>query len=538
MSDDPEQYQAMLAAIIDSSEDAIISKNLDGVITTWNKSAERIFGYVAQEAIGRHISLLIPEDRLSEENIILSKIRAGGRVEHFETIRRTKDNRDVHISLMISPIMDRSGKVIGASKIARDITKQKEVQELLQRYNEQLTLINNIGKTIVSELDADSILQKVTDATTHICGAAFGAFFYNKIDSKGEAYTLFSLSGAPREAFEKFGMPRNTAVFSKTFNGEGIFRSDDITKDPRYGKNAPHKGMPGGHLPVVSYLAVPVISQAGTVAGGLFFGHPAPGVFRPEHESLVSAIATQAAIALDNAKLYEEIKLLNAQKDEFIGFASHELKTPITTAKGYVQLSAQIPAKAGEFMVRVGKQLDRLSDIIGDLLDISKIQAGRLDLNFSKTSLFELLKGSVEAIERPTGSHKIELELPVHDIIITVDARKIEQVIVNLLSNAIKYSPGNNKVLMTAVLLGDQVQISVRDWGIGIDKEYADKIFKRFFRVSNKDQDPNGLGLGLYISQGIVEAHSGSLWVESEKGAGSIFHFSFPAERHKSYGDL
>jgi PAS domain S-box-containing protein len=526
-----EQYQAILAAIIDSSEDAIISKDLNGIVTSWNKAAERIFGYTQAEMIGHPIAVLIPGERQAEEDMILATLRDGRRIEHFETVRRSKAGADVQISLTISPIKNTDGKVIGASKIARDITRQKESYDMLQQYAERLELINTIGKTIVAELDAQSILQKVTDATTQISGAAFGAFFYNKIDSKGEAYMLFTLSGAPREAFEKFGMPRNTEVFRKTFEGDGIFRSDDITKDARYGKNAPHKGMPEGHLPVVSYLAVPVISKTGLVVGGLFFGHPKAGQFKEEHENLVSAVAIQAAIALENAKLYDEIKLLNAQKDEFISFASHELKTPLTTANGYVQLAQRMPERAAEFIPKLQKQLDRLSAIITNLLDISKIQAGRMDMEFRYTSLFELVKGSVEAIDQVTAKHLIGCELPSHDIRVIIDAQKIEQVIVNLLSNAIKYSPPDTKVLLKATVLGDQIQLCVQDSGIGIGKEHLEKIFNRYYRIKQSATSAEGLGLGLYISQEIVEAHSGRIWAESEEGKGSVFYFTFPIER-------
>jgi PAS domain S-box-containing protein len=145
----------------------------------------------------------------------------------------------------------------------------------------------------------------VTDAATEVSGAAFGAFFYNVLDEHGEAYTLYSLSGVPREAFGGFPMPRNTEVFGPTFRGEGILRSDDITQDPRYGRNAPRRGMPKGHLPVRSYLAVPVTSRSGEVLGGLFFGHPDAGVFTERSERLVAGIAAQAAIAIDNARLYQ-----------------------------------------------------------------------------------------------------------------------------------------------------------------------------------------------------------------------------------------
>ncbi len=535
-NEDMERHEAMLAAIIDSSDDAIISKDLNGVITSWNKSAERIFGYTEPEVIGKHISILIPQERLEEENMIISQLRQGNRIEHFETIRITKSGKKIHISLTVSPIKNREGITIGASKVARDVTRQKESQELLQQYADRLELINTIGRNIVSELDAESILQKVTDASTKISGAAFGAFFYNKIDAKGQAYMLVKLSGAPMEAFERFGMPRNTAVFQKTFSGEGIFRSDNITKDPRYGKNAPHKGMPEGHLPVVSYLAVPVVSQSGVVVGGLFFGHPEEGIFKEEHESLVAAIATQAAIALDNAKLYEEVKVLNAQKDEFIGFASHELKTPLTTAMGYVQLMQNEPEMSPEYIPKVSKQMKRLSAIIADLLDISRIQAGRLDLHFKHTSLQELIRNSIEALgQTGTATHKIECELPLTDISISVDEQKMEQVLVNLLSNAIKYSPEKNKVLLSAAQVGDQLEISVQDFGEGIPEQHIEKIFKRFYRAPALNNNAEGLGLGLYISQGIIEAHSGKIWAESEPGKGATFHIMFPVERIKIY---
>lgn len=527
-----ERHDAMLAAIIDSSDDAIISKDLNGVITSWNKSAERIFGYTASEAIGQHISLLIPRERLEEETMILHNLRQGRRIEHFETVRQGKMGNKIHISLTVSPIKNVAGETIGASKIARDITRQKESQQTVKDYADNLELINTIGKTIVSELDAENILQIVTDACTKISGAAFGAFFYNKIDAAGQAYMLVKLSGAPMSAFEKFGMPRNTAVFEKTFSGQGIFRSDNITKDPRYGKNAPHKGMPAGHLPVISYLAVPVISKSGVVVGGLFFGHPEEGIFKAEHENLVAAIAIQAAIALDNAKLYEEIKLLNLQKDEFIAFASHELKTPLTTAMGYVQLLQHEPDMSPEYISKIGKQMNRLSAIIADLLDISKIQAGRLDLHIKESSLVKLINNSIESLgQAGTLKHTIECELPSEDIIVNIDRQKMEQVLINLLTNAIKYSPGKEKVLLSAAQVGDEVHITVRDFGQGIPAEHMEQIFKRFYRVISSGNNVEGLGLGLYISQGIIEAHSGKIWAESKDGEGAVFHVRFPVER-------
>src|SRR6201999_3735209 len=173
---------------------------------------------------------------------------------------------------------------------------RRQTARLLREETEILELLNRVGNTVAAEIDLEKAVQIVTDIATQLSGAAFGAFFYNVINDRGESYTLYTLSGVPREAFSKFPMPRNTAVFAPTFSGEGIVRSDDILKDARYGKNDPHFGMPKGHLTVRSYLAAPVVSRSGEVLGGLFFGHADPGKFTERSERLVAGIAAQAAI--------------------------------------------------------------------------------------------------------------------------------------------------------------------------------------------------------------------------------------------------
>ena len=178
------------------------------------------------------------------------------------------------------------------------LREERAVNETLRR----------IGAALTAELELDRLVQLLTDEATALCGAQFGAFFYNVDDAKGGSYMLYTISGVPREAFSKFPMPRNTAVFAPTFAGQGVVRSDDITQDPRYGKNTPRHGMPEGHLPVRSYLAVPVVSRAGAVIGGLFFGHAEPAIFSESDEQKVVAVAAQASIAFDNAQLYAEAR--------------------------------------------------------------------------------------------------------------------------------------------------------------------------------------------------------------------------------------
>jgi PAS domain S-box-containing protein len=527
-----EDKQAMLAAIIESSEDAIISKTLNGIITSWNQSAEKMFGHTEGEVIGKHISIIIPEDRIAEEFIIIEKVKNSERVEHFDTIRKTKTGDQIAISLTVSPIRNEQGRVIGASKIARDISKQKLAEAQLQSYAEHMEILNSIGQTISADLDTQSILQKVTDATTQLTDAEFGAFFHNKVNEKGESYMLYTLSGAPREAFEKFGMPRNTAVFSPTFNGEGIVRVDDITKDPRYGKNAPHTGMPEGHLPVVSYLAVPVTSKTGEVIGGLFFGHSKPGRFKKEHEQLVAGVAAQASVALDNAKLYDEIKILNEKKDEFIGLASHELKTPVTSINGYLQIIERGLTAGDRNKAFIGKallQVQKLTTLISDLLDVSKIHTGKLPLSYTSFNLADLLTEVTEMMQQNYNKHIIELHFSASVIPLTADQQRIEQVIINLVTNAVKYSPGAKRIVINAASSGDKVVVSVQDFGIGLAKDQQEMIFSRFYRVENVAAHISGLGIGLYICHEIIERHKGKMWVESELDKGSTFFFEVPA---------
>ncbi|MBE9584453.1 PAS domain S-box protein [Mucilaginibacter sp. JRF] len=526
-----ENKQAMLAAIVQSSQDAIISKTLDGIITSWNQGAERLFGYTEQEAIGRSIIMLIPYDRLIEEELIIDRVRNNLSVEHFETLRKHKDRHLIPISLTVSPIKDSKGNIIGASKIARDISRQKMAEEQLQHYAGNLEILNSFGKTISEDMDVQGILQKVTDATTQLTGAKFGAFFYNKLNENGEAYMLYTLSGAPKEAFEKLGMPRNTDVFKTTFKGEGIIRVDDITKDARYGKNAPHHGMPKGHLPVVSYMAVPVISKSGLVIGGLLYGHPEAGRFTNEHEHLVAGVASQAAIALDNAKLYEEVRMLNAKKDEFIGLASHELKTPVTSINGYLQIIERSLAgndRNTAFVTKARMQVSKLSALIADLLDVSKIITGKLPLSYTVFNLQELLLESVDVLQQTHISHAIQIEHCDKPILIKADQQRIEQVIINLLSNAVKYSPDADKVLIKLVERDGYAVISVQDFGIGIPKDEQERIFSRFYRVDNIADHISGLGIGLYICNEIISRHQGRLRVSSELGKGSTFSFELP----------
>ncbi len=189
------------------------------------------------------------------------------------------------------------------------LVREQAAREHAEAVAATLGTLNRVGRLLTAELDLDRLVQAVTDAATELTKARFGAFFYNVVDDRGQSYTLYALSGAPREAFERYPMPRATAVFGPTFRGEGVLRLADVRRDLRYGQNAPYAGLPTGHLPVVSYLAVPVVSRSGEVLGGLFFGHPEPGVFDEQAEELAIGLAAHAAVAIDNARLFQDAQV-------------------------------------------------------------------------------------------------------------------------------------------------------------------------------------------------------------------------------------
>ena len=403
-----ERARAHLAAIVASSEDAIVSKTLDGIVTSWNATAERLFGYTADEMIGQPILRLIPEHLHHEEVDILAKLRAGQRIERYETIRMRKDGGLLDISLTISPVRDSSGKIVGAAKIAHDITRRRAAEQAVKEEAAALEALHRVGQAVASQLDLERIVQIVTDAATEQTGASFGAFFYNVANASGESYWLYALSGAPREAFARFPMPRNTEVFSPTFRGEGVVRSGDIRSDPRYGKNAPYIGMPPGHLPVCSYLAVAVKSRSGEVFGGLFFGHPEPGRFTERTEQLVVGVAAQAAIAIDNARLYQAAKAQIAnrermadslrdtdrRKDEFLATLAHELRNPLASLGNALNAQA-LAARADPLHEAMQRQLRLLVRLIDDLLDIARINRGKLTVQHAPTTLGAVLDSAI-----------------------------------------------------------------------------------------------------------------------------------------------
>ena len=678
----PELAPYWLSALIDSADDAIISKTLDGIITSWNQGAERIFGFTAEEAIGNSITIIIPPDHLDEEPQILARLRSGQRIEHFETIRQRKDGKRLDISLTVSPIKGPDGRIVGASKIARDVTDQrrarhdldeaterlrlalaashlgdwswdaetdlvnfsetaarifgisvpqltwtemrtllhpddrerarvaidqalnehtdydieyrvmrpdndetwisargrgiygaggrvlgmlgfvqdisdsKRTEETLREQADALRTLNEVGQLISAELDLHKTVQAVTDAATEITGARFGSFFYNVLNEEGASYMLYTLAGVPREAFVHFPMPRATDLFGPTFRGEGVVRIADVKKDPRYGKNSPYYGMPEGHLPVVSYLAVPVVSRSGEVLGGLFFGHPEPGIFTERDEIVVAGLASQAAVAMDNARLYETAKRARAEaeraaaenerlyrqaeessrlKDEFLATISHELRTPLSAILGWARMlrMGQLSGDdAGKALETIERNARAQSQLIDDLLDVSRIITGKLRMDVQPADPNSFIDAAVEAV-RPAAEAKgvrVQKIMDTGPVAIPGDPVRLQQVVWNLLSNAIKFTPRGGRVQIRSQRVNSHLEIIVTDTGQGISADFLPHVFDRFRQADQKtSRQHGGMGLGLAIVRHLVELHGGSVRAASDgEGHGATFTVMLP----------
>jgi PAS domain S-box-containing protein len=559
---DFESARLHLAAIVESSEDAIAGKTLEGIVTSWNAAAERLFGWTAEEMIGQPILKIIPEHLQHEETEILAKLRAGERIERYETVRKHKNGELLDISLTISPIRDASGAIIGIAKIAHDVTARRRAERRAKEEARALEALNRVGQAVAAQLDLEGIVQLVTDAATEISGAAFGAFFYNVKQPGSNSYWLYTLSGVPREAFEKFPMPRETEVFAPTFRGEGVVRSDDIQADPRCGKMAPHHGMPEGHLPVCSYLAVPVISRSGEVLGGLFFGHPNQGAFTERAEKIVVAIAAQAAMAMDNAKLIQalrdreteleklaaereqfleseraarsEAERLSHLKDEFLATLSHELRTPLNAIQGWAGVLMQTPRSREETQAlqSIDRNVRVQARIIGDLLDMSRIVSGKIHLEVQPFHLHDVIEAALDAVRQSAEAKKIRIHTLLDSQIGLVrgDPNRLQQVLWNLLSNAVKFTPTGGRISVVLERVNSHVEIVVEDTGIGIRADFLPLVFDRFRQAdASTTRRYGGLGLGLSIVKNLVEMHGGSVRVKSPgENQGSTFIVALP----------
>jgi PAS domain S-box-containing protein len=467
------ESEERLAAIVAFSDDAIISKTIDGIITSWNKTAERTFGYKAKEAIGKPITITIPKELWSEERKIIRKIKKGEHIDHYETVRVRKDGQLIIVSVSLSAIKDSDGKIIGVSNITRDITEKKKTE------NELAHLASLV------ESSSDAIWSRTLDHKI---------LSWNKGAEMMYGYTAKEVIG---KHIDTFVIPEDKKaeldeITQRILNGESIqsIESVRITKDKRRID--------------VSMTMSPLKDPQGNIIG-------------------ISAIVRNITAQIEQAKL----------KDEFISMASHELKTPITSMKMFLDilhnyLSKDENLEALGYVNRIKDQANKIRDLVNDLLDVSRIETGKLRFNTEKFLLDEILFDTIEGMQPAVRKHALiytqNEKLPIYG-----DRFRIYQVITNLLNNAVKYSPKKERIIISAKKKDDQAIVSVQDFGIGIAKDKQEKIFEKLYQVTEPDVKTfPGLGMGLYISSEIVKRHNGRMWVKSQKGKGSTFYFSLP----------
>jgi PAS domain S-box-containing protein len=295
--------ESELRLIIDAIPGLVAYMSKDETYRQVNRAYEEWFGRPAAELVGKHIADVLGTQAYETLRPRVAAALAGQTVS-FESEIPYASRGPRWVRAQYIPDRDANGEVQGYVSLVLDVTEAKRAEERLAEEARVSETLYRVGTGLAQDLDLDTVFARLTDEATALCRAQFGAFFYNVNDPDRGSYMLYTLAGVPREKFAGFPMPRNTEVFAPTFAGNGVVRSDDITKDPRYGKSAPYHGMPAGHLPVRSYLAVPVVSRSGEVHGGLFFGHEQTGVFTERDERLIVAVAAQAAVAIDNARLH------------------------------------------------------------------------------------------------------------------------------------------------------------------------------------------------------------------------------------------
>lgn len=499
--------------------------------------------------------LLVPGDR-AEADEALQRALAERSIYSMEYRVEMPAGGPRWIAVSGQGVYSASGSLLGVAGVMQDITERKRIEASLQEETRMLELLNRTGMAIASKLELVPLLQAVTDAATQLSGAQCGAFFRNVTDESG-GLRRYTLSGPLSAAFEGLPSPSATPLFMPTIKGEGTLRIDDVLQDPRYGKAAPHYGMPREHPPLRSYLAVSVISRSGEVMGGLFFGHTQPGRFTERVERLIEGIAAQAAVAIDNARLYEaaqkaaeerkqlleseraartEAQRLGDMKDEFLTTLSHELRTPLSAILGWAHALRRHTASEAD----LHKGLDTIernariqTQLIEDLLDVSRITSGKVRLDMRPVEAVSVIEAAVETA-RPAAEAKgigIEKLLDPAAGAILADPNRLQQVVWNLLSNAIKFTPSGGRVQVLLNRSHSDIAISVTDTGAGIRPEFIAHVFERFRQGdASITRTYGGLGLGLSIVKSLVELHGGTVAATSPgEGRGATFCVRLPA---------
>jgi PAS domain S-box-containing protein len=529
-----EQASRHLAAIVETSGDAIISKDLNGIVTSWNAAAESLFGYRADEMVHKLITTIIPPERSNEEQRIIERIRRGERVDHYETMRRRKDGSLVNVSLSVSPIKDAHGTVVGASKIARDITPQvRDDRRRLAQY----TIASLLAGSWTLDEASVSVLQTIAAVDEWDLSAIW------LVDDDAKTLRCKSIWHRDTSELEKFAEVSRSMHFTKGKGLPGrVWESEqpawirDVTVDPNFPRAsaAAEAKLRGG-------FAFPLFT--GSVVNGVMevFGRetaePDPDLLK-----LVESLGSQVGLFIERRHIENELELerkraveANVAKDRFLAMLSHELRTPLTPVliwAGAIADQADLSPEIKEGLEMICRNIDLEARLIDDLLDLTRIARGKLTLQITRADAHDLVLHAIDIVRSELKDRQctlsVSLEAQSHTVM--VDPSRLQQVFWNILRNACKFSSGGGAIsVRSSNPAPDKLLVEISDKGVGIEPGNLDKIFNAFEQLETRRE---GLGLGLSISKAIIDMHGGSIRAESEGvGKGATFVIELPLSK-------
>lgn len=603
-----------LAAIVESSDDAIVSKDLNGIINSWNKGAERILGFTAEEVIGKPVTILIPPDRQTEETEILDKIRKGQRIEHFETLRRRKDGTLINVSLTISPIKNERGVVIGASKIARDITRSKEAQEQLRRALEfDQTVMSSMGEGLYT-VDSAYRVTFMNPTAQKLLGWTLDEILGRNIhtvvhhthpDGRNfpveECESLRVLQHGTKVSEHQDFFIRKDGTFIDVVYSSSPLRSDDqisglvvVFRDITEPKRAEEEIRFQAHLldavaqaviatdlhgtvifwnsfaerlygwPAAEALGANVLDltpspalkeKAGEILERLKAGQSWAGEFEMQRRdgTLFPAMVNDSPIINDKGELIgivgvsvdnterrraeqeredllmrerearAEAESANRLKDEFLATLSHELRNPLNVVIGYSEiLRRSDEMQSHAFVTKAAEAIRRnalaQAQLVSDLLDLSRLQMGKLSLDRKPISLSTVIKEAVETVSSEVKAKTIDLTVNLDTEILVVegDSVRLGQIAWNLLNNAVKFTPANGQIKIMLGHEGNEASLIVEDSGQGISPEFLPHVFEMFRQAdASSSRKQGGMGIGLALVKQLVGLHDGRVQVYS-----------------------
>jgi PAS domain S-box-containing protein len=522
-----------LAAIVESTEDAVIGMTLDGTITAWNLAAERMYGYTAVEAIGRSIRIVLPPERQQEESLVLDRVRRGERLEHFETIRCRRDASCVPVSLTVSPIRDESGAVVGASKIARDITDRK-------RNAERTAFLAEAGAVLAGSLDYMATLKTVANlAVPSIADwcAVDVLTDDKKLDRVAVAHvdpTKIEMARTVQDRYEDPSSPYSPSHVVRTGRPALLkLVTDDMIVAAARGDAERIRLV--RLLGLTSVIAVPLTAHGRTFGVLTLVTAESGRTYADDDFQFAQDVAFRAALAVDNARAYDTVQLANRLKDEFLATLSHELRTPLNAILGYarlVQSGAMTPERQARAVGTIQRNATALTQIIEDILDVSRIVAGKVRLNIQAIDLPVIVKEAIEALLPAADAKQMRVQtvLDPRAAPVSGDPDRLQQIVWNLVANAVKFTPKNGVVQVRLERVNSHVELTVSDTGIGISPDFLPHIFERFRQGdAGPSREHGGLGLGLAIVRHLVELHGGTVHASSGgKDRGATFQVRLP----------